>query len=352
VRAGYSVHGQYEELQNLVGAGLTPYEAVRAGTRDAAEFLGLSDQIGTVSIGKRADLILVHGNPFENVANVGRISGVMLRGRWLPKAELQQKLDELAESYSRPPRRFEGLPPLPRDGRVEFSGSYELRQGSGLIGEERLVIRRLPDGRRALDSQAWLDPYFETSTVLHAELGADSRGERLAITRRADDGTTELLLKRSEGKAQVSGTRPYYAEIRIEEPIGPDVILDGPMLANNFSTDMVATFALAAEFVSGLKVGQSMELHLKQLELNPEEFFRNATVGDMKWSVLRKDDVTFSTDSSDRKGRSYELTTTGRAGRGTYKTTLLVDSQQRPWRIDAQTDSGEEHLQRTTTGPA
>jgi hypothetical protein len=350
VLAGFSLHGPHGELQNLVGAGLSPYEAIRAGTRDAAEFLGWLDQIGTVSVGKRADLLLVDRNPLEDVAHVARIAGVVLRGRWLPRAELRARLEELAESYRRPPRRFAGLPLLPQDGQEEFSGRYELRQGPTVIGEERLAIHRLPDGRRVLDSQASLDPYFETRTVLHVEIGPDSRGDQLTIRREAADGTANLAMTRSGGKARISGARPYYGVINLEEPIGPEVILGGPMLANNLTTDMVATYALAAESLAKLRVGQSVELPLKQLELNPDEFFRNATVGDMKWSVTRKDDVTITTDGDCRGCLSSEVTTSGRAGLGVYKTTLVVDAQHRPWKIVVQTDDGSDTLQRVQTG--
>jgi hypothetical protein len=255
-------------------------------------------------------------------------------------------LEDLAETYRRPPRRFAGLPALPRDGPEEFSGRYELRQGPTVIGEERLAIRRLPDGRRVLDSQASLDPYFDTRTILHMEIGTESRGDSIKISRHTADGTTELLMHRSGAKARISGTRPYYGEIGIEEPIGPDVLLGGPMLANNVATDMVATLALAAESLSKLQVGQSIELRLKQLELNPEEFLRNATVGDTTWSVLRKADVTLTVDAGPQGGRSYEITTAGRAGVGVYKMSLVVDAQQRPWRIEAQTDGGKDVLQR------
>jgi hypothetical protein len=282
----------------------------------------------------------------KDVAQVGRISGVVLRGRWLPKAELQQMLDRQAESYERAPSRFAGLPPLPHEGRQEFAGRYQIRQGPALIGEERLVIHRLPDRRRVLDSQASLDPYSETSTVLHAEVGTRSRGESITISRRAADGTANLVMKRSGGMAWVSGSRPYYGEIRIEEPVGPDVILAGPMLANNVTTDMAATFAMAAESLDRLQVGQSIKLQLKQLELNPEEFFRNARVGDSRWSVTRKDDPKPTPNGACRGCRSYEITTTGRAGAGVYKTSLIVDQQQRPWRVTVQTDGGEETLQR------
>jgi imidazolonepropionase-like amidohydrolase len=90
---GFAVH---EELRNFVDAGLSPYEAIRTGTRNAAEFLNATDTFGTVAVGLRADLILVEANPLDDVANVARRVGVMVRGRWLPEEELQQRLDSLA----------------------------------------------------------------------------------------------------------------------------------------------------------------------------------------------------------------------------------------------------------------
>ena len=97
---GFATH---KELAHLVAAGLTPYEAIAAGTRNAAEYLGALAEFGTVEVGKRADLLLVDGNPLDDVANVQRISGVMLRGHWLPRAALQRELDKVAEEI----RRFE-----------------------------------------------------------------------------------------------------------------------------------------------------------------------------------------------------------------------------------------------------
>ena len=78
--AGTSLH---DELADLVGAGLTPYEAIRAATSGAAEFLGAQDDIGTISAGKRADLLVVAGNPLADVAALRRPTLVMRRGAWL-----------------------------------------------------------------------------------------------------------------------------------------------------------------------------------------------------------------------------------------------------------------------------
>ena len=85
-----------EELTNLTRAGLTPLEALATSTREAAVFLGQSDEWGSVEAGKRSDLVLLDSNPLEDIANVRAISGVMVRGRWLPAADLKGALKTLA----------------------------------------------------------------------------------------------------------------------------------------------------------------------------------------------------------------------------------------------------------------
>lgn len=76
---GYSAH---DELGELVAAGLTPYEALRTATANAATFLGSNYRSGTIAAGKNADLVLLDTNPLESIANTRRIAGVMVRRRW------------------------------------------------------------------------------------------------------------------------------------------------------------------------------------------------------------------------------------------------------------------------------
>lgn len=96
---GFTIH---EDLQAYVQAGLTPYQALRAGTKNAGDFISRfianAEAFGTIEIGKRADMILVTANPLADVANVSQRAGVMVRGRWLSEGKLQQLLDELAKS--------------------------------------------------------------------------------------------------------------------------------------------------------------------------------------------------------------------------------------------------------------
>ena len=89
----------HHELEELVGVGLTPYEALRTSTTHPFEFLGELDEAGTVEVGKRADLVLLEANPLDNISNTQKIAGVMIQGRWLSKAEIQKGLEELAAYY-------------------------------------------------------------------------------------------------------------------------------------------------------------------------------------------------------------------------------------------------------------
>lgn len=93
---GFSIH---QELELFVDAGLTPYQALEASTRIPSEVMGDPDEWGTIAVGKRADMVLLGANPLEDISNTREIEGVMVRGRWLPQAELEGMLDELATTY-------------------------------------------------------------------------------------------------------------------------------------------------------------------------------------------------------------------------------------------------------------
>ncbi len=84
---GYSLHS---ELELLVRAGLSPLEAIRSATVRPAEFFSLADEMGTVDVGKKADLVLLDANPLENIANTKRIAAVVSKGRIFTRNELSE----------------------------------------------------------------------------------------------------------------------------------------------------------------------------------------------------------------------------------------------------------------------
>lgn len=92
--ADFSFHdyGLHDELSQLVQAGLSPLEALQAATTSAATFLRKESRTGQVITGADADLVLVDDDPLANITAAGRIHGVMTRGTWLARADLDRML--------------------------------------------------------------------------------------------------------------------------------------------------------------------------------------------------------------------------------------------------------------------
>jgi imidazolonepropionase-like amidohydrolase len=82
-----------KELELLVEAGLSPADALRSATIWPAEFLGMSDSFGSIATGKRADLLLLDGNPLSDISQTQRIRAVVLDGRLLLRADLDRLLN-------------------------------------------------------------------------------------------------------------------------------------------------------------------------------------------------------------------------------------------------------------------
>ena len=87
---GASLH---EELAMLVEAGLSPLDAIGAATIGPATFLGLEDQLGSVSPGRKADLVLLNENPLTDIRNIAKIHGVLKDGRLLDRSALDSLRD-------------------------------------------------------------------------------------------------------------------------------------------------------------------------------------------------------------------------------------------------------------------
>jgi hypothetical protein len=89
VYPGFSLH---KELEFLVEAGLSPADALRAATLWPAEFLGIAEHSGSVALGKRADLLLLDGNPLDDITQTQHIRAVVLDGRLLQRTDLDRLL--------------------------------------------------------------------------------------------------------------------------------------------------------------------------------------------------------------------------------------------------------------------
>ena len=88
---GFPVSQGVREFQLLVEAGMTPMQAIQAGTRVNAELLQWDDRIGSIEVGKLADIIAVPGDPLRDLSVLERVSFVMLDGRVGPLVGAQPK---------------------------------------------------------------------------------------------------------------------------------------------------------------------------------------------------------------------------------------------------------------------
>src|SRR6201996_1594532 len=76
--AGVYAHGKnYIEFQYMVEAGMPPMEAIKAATTSAADLLGLSDQVGSITKGKMADIVAIDGDPIGDIKNMKNMAFVM-----------------------------------------------------------------------------------------------------------------------------------------------------------------------------------------------------------------------------------------------------------------------------------
>lgn len=91
---GFSAH---KELESLINAGLTPYEALRTATINVGKYLGEEDSTGKVLPGYRADLVILDANPLETIPFHGHIDGVMSDGRYYGRSELDEILADISD---------------------------------------------------------------------------------------------------------------------------------------------------------------------------------------------------------------------------------------------------------------
>ena len=281
---GFSAH---QELENLVHAGLTPFQALETGTKNPAEFLKSSQKFGTIEQGKRADLILVRCNPLRNISCTKQIEGVMLRGSWIPNVKIQQILNSVVTSYNIPKNRFEEMP---EPGPVTVR--YEMISSGTVIGEERLTIVR--EGFDQIISQQVTDPPLESTAALKISESNDE--VRFEIDSLRVEGRSQAEIRLAGQIANMQATLPYKQnpeQVRIQVP--DNTILDAPFIGAK---------AWIAPRLLEIEIGKTVDFAVKEFDFG---YFvnRDFDLQDGSWIVQRMSETDFAISISSQ----YQQTT-------------------------------------------
>lgn len=95
---GFSIH---REFKIMTDAGMSPYDILVTGTKNVGDYFSSKANFGVITIGKRADLLLVDDNPLVDITNLQHLSGVMVSGKWMPKAFIDKQLAAIEATYQK-----------------------------------------------------------------------------------------------------------------------------------------------------------------------------------------------------------------------------------------------------------
>lgn len=204
---GCSIH---HELANLVRAGLSPYEALRCGTTEAARFCGETAIRGSVSAGQRADLLLLRANPLVDVTAVrDDLEAVFVNGRCLTRANLDGLLEGHSNTLAAPPATH--LPQLNGAGnaQIERRGSFQEWLGDAQVGRADYTHGRLTDGGWQVEEHAARSgPRGPQQCTTRLWLGADFTVRRAEVEIDTDVGHERNEISWVEGAYRIRITQP------------------------------------------------------------------------------------------------------------------------------------------------
>jgi imidazolonepropionase-like amidohydrolase len=313
---GFSAH---EELKNLVDSGLSPFQALKAATSNAAEFLGPSTEFGTIEKGKSADLLILRADPLEDIRNTRQIYGVMVHGNWLPESRIQEMLAEVIESFQTPKDRFSNVPEPPSDVEPIFSARYSFSYGDVSVGEERIKIYPMGNNQKKMVAQQILDhPFPSLFTIETIQEKENSDRKKILFQSDRPDGRGRLAIEQNKGAVRIDGNLPYMNRI--------NYIAAGPEKRVFGTSDVSSRFSFS-EFLNPLKVGQTIKFSSIELDFG-EIFAKGFALLPAKWSITRKPDSAMNVAGALIPVRIYQTEIITKYG--TVPGILVLDSEGMP----------------------
>jgi hypothetical protein len=291
---GFSIH---DELDNLVRAGLSPYEALRAGTVDAARFLREDDAWGSIAEGKRADLVLLNENPLENVSTVRRPQAIFVNSFFFDRADLDRLLAN-REAEVAPTQAIPGeLPALASGGTVVREGVLGETMAGAAGGRIRFRQARLTSRAEVIDEvyagdadglQTW-----GGQTRLHVELtpsldvaiaaiqSTSPLGSESCEIQATDAGDYEIALREIDG-FECSFTLP--GPLRPSDDLGLAALLpllDRQAVGTHRAMGLVGSRPTEYSMSISRENVESWRVHTDKAGTTVDQVFRLSSNGDM-----------------------------------------------------------------------
>ena len=246
---GLSIH---QELAHLRAAGLSPYEVFRAGTSEAARFLGEHEDWGTVTPGRRADLVLLSRDPLQEVDALRHIEHLFINGYDFDRAALDALLAERLDEVTRE------LDPV-------TIGADDTRWIVTHAGRRfgRLATRRRPaaDGGALIEEDGVNFQWGETWRHATATLERDGSLNELTATTETGFGTETLSIARvpSGYRAHLTAFDGTVSNSAVESgpaPLNPRLLVSAsasfasslPTAALTFEDERLIVASVAAPF--------------------------------------------------------------------------------------------------------
>ena len=169
-------------------------------------------------------------------------------------------LDDLAASYKAPKNRFAEIPDLPSEGDKEFSGRYELKFNTYVIGEERFVVEKLANDRIVVLAQSVTDAPYKAKGFMRLELDKDGKCYTVDFRNETKTGVDKVRMERVGKSLKITGKLASGAEIEQKVIVPEDIVLGSSMVGA-----VIPVIVLA----DSLEVGESKKMKGKSLAVSP-----------------------------------------------------------------------------------
>lgn len=251
-----------DELKNLKEAGMRDVEILQAATIRGAEFMHWQERIGSIEVGKEADMLLINKNPLQNIEHVTEVAGLMVNGRWLTHTELLKLGNEqraIMNSQKSPVKRA-------------MINLDIIKQGVK-VGEESFQLDTM-GAQVHVSSHNFIEgPYYrETRCDFYF---SQNIPDSLSVSQKRVDGEIKVMVSGGQDSITFSGVAPHFGSFEFSESLkARPYLMAGPMQAWQLAADVWINYYLIAKRYFTINPNTTASERVWQVELNSEEFSR------------------------------------------------------------------------------